>query len=176
MPRASPIRSVRGPLSVALVVLAAALGLAGGVALYVREEVVDSHAFADRAVNALDRDALRQVVVREMVVQLVDRGSTNLISARPVIESVVEFVVRTAPFHEAFHAAAVHANRLLFVRDGGNAAFDVADAGTVVASALRGVSPEVAGRSPGLPRPGSSSCASAASPPAPFASPTTCGR
>jgi hypothetical protein len=146
--RGDVIGPLREPIGVVLVVVAAALAVVGGVTLYVREEIVDSHAFGERAAEALDRDALRQVVAREVVVQLVERGSTDLVSARPVIESVVEFVVRTPPFRHVIRLAARHANRLLFVREGGNAAFDVADAGTLVASALRGVAPDVARRIP----------------------------
>ena len=141
-------KTLRGPVSVVLIVLATVLALAGGVALYMREEIINSDAFADRASDALQRDAVRRVVAREVVVQLVDRGSTDLISARPVLESVAEFVIRSEPFRRVFRSAAVNGHRLLFVREGGNAAFDVADAGTVVASTLRSVAPKVARQIP----------------------------
>jgi hypothetical protein len=78
-------KALRGPVSVVLIVLATVLALAGGVALYMREEIINSDAFADRASDALQRDAVRRVVAREVVVQLFDRGSTDLISARPVL-------------------------------------------------------------------------------------------
>src|SRR4051794_29053877 len=141
---ASVERIGRGTLSVVLIVVATVLAVAGGVALYARQEIVEPHAFADRAENALERDAVRQVVAREIVVQLIDRGSTDLISARPVIEEVVDFVVASRPFRPVFRRAALQAHRVLFVRDTGNAAFDLADAGTVVESALRSVSPRTA--------------------------------
>ena len=138
----------RGGLSVVLVVLATAFALTGGVALYVRQEIVTSGAFADRATGALERDAVRRVVSREIVVQLIDRGSTDLISARPVVESVVDFVVASEPFRRVFRRAALEANRVLFVRDEGNVAVDIGDAGTVVASALRSVAPDLARKIP----------------------------
>ena len=141
-------RMSRGALSVVLIVAAAVVGVAGGVALYAREEIVDANAFTERAVDALERDPVREVVSREIVVQLIDRGSTDLISARPVIESVVDFVVASQPFRRVLRASAAQAHRLLFVRDSGHATFDVADAGTVVVSALRSVSPQVARRIP----------------------------
>ena len=137
-------RMSRGALSVVLIVAATVLAVAGGVALYAREEIVDADAFTERAVDAVERDPVREVVSREIVVQLIDRGSTDLISARPVLESVVEFVVASQPFQRVLRASAAQAHRLLFVRDTGNASFDVADAGTVVISALRSVSPDVA--------------------------------
>ncbi len=138
----------RGALSVVLIVVATALGVAGGVALYLRQEVVAPKAFATHATDALERPAVREVVSREIVVQLIDRGSTDLISARPVIETVVDFVVASRPFRRVFRRAAIEGHRVLFVRDRGNVAFDVADAGTVVVSALRSVAPAVARRVP----------------------------
>jgi hypothetical protein len=145
---ASLERIGRGAVSVALIVVAAALGVAGGVALYVRQEVIAPNAFADRATDALDRDAVREVVSREIVTQLIDRGTTDLISARPVIEEVVDFVVANRQFQRLFRSAAIQGNRVLFVRDSGNVAFDLADAGTIVVSALRSVSPKTAKQIP----------------------------
>ena len=130
MAEASGFDRVRGPLSAGLAVLAVVAALAGGVALYVQEEVVSSDAFADRAVAALENPDVRRVVSREIVVGLIDRGSTDLISARPVVESVVQFVVASEPFRRVFRLAALNGHKLLFVRDARNVAFDIADAGT----------------------------------------------
>jgi hypothetical protein len=46
----------RGVASVALVILGAALLLAGGVTYYLRTQVLEPDAFADRAQAALDDD------------------------------------------------------------------------------------------------------------------------
>jgi hypothetical protein len=127
-----------------LIVLATVLAVGGGVVLYVRQELVNRGAFADRATAALRADPVRRVVATELVVQVIDRGSTDVISARPLLQSVVEFLVSAPPFQPVVRIAADHAHRLLFARQGGNAAFDVADAGTVVASALRSVAPNLA--------------------------------
>src|SRR5918992_5375638 len=83
----------RGMASVALVVLGAALLLAGVVAYYLRTEVLNEEAFADRAVVALEDDRVRKVVSREIVVNLIDRGSTDLVAARPLLEGVVSAVI-----------------------------------------------------------------------------------
>jgi Short repeat of unknown function (DUF308) len=138
----------RSAVSLVLIVVAAVLLVVGGVALYVRQEIVEPEAFADRAAAALREDAVREVVAREIVVQLIDRGTTDLISARPVLESAVGFVVETTPFRKLFRQAALQANRFLFVRDKGNVAFDIADAGTIVVSTLRSVAPDVAKQVP----------------------------
>ncbi len=144
MAEASGFDRLRGPVSAGLAVLAVVAALAGGVALYVQQEVVSSDAFADRAVAALENPDVRRVVSREIVVGLIDQGSTDLISARPVVESVVQFVVASEPFRRVFRLAALNGHKLLFVRDARNVAFDIADAGTVVVSALRSVAPDIA--------------------------------
>jgi hypothetical protein len=138
----------RGVVSVALVVLGAVLLLAGIVTFYLRTQVLDQDAFADRAVQALDDDGVRRVVAREIVVNLVDRGSTDLVAARPLLESVVDTVIGTAPFRSVFREAAVQTNRVFFTRDRRNALFDVSDATELVRFALQSVSPDLARQLP----------------------------
>jgi hypothetical protein len=134
----------RSAASVALVVLGSALLLAGTIAFYAREQVLERDAFADRAVAALEDDELRRVVSREIVVNLIDRGSTDLVAARPLLESVVETVVQTQPFRRIFRRAALEAHRVFFTRDSENALVNLGDAVTVVQFALQSVSPRLA--------------------------------
>ena len=127
-----------------LLVLGAVLLLVGSIAFYVRNEIVDQEAFADRALVALEDDGLRKVVRREIVVNLIDRGSSDLVAARPLLESVVDVVLQSAPFRKIFRQAAVEANRVFFVRDKKNALFDISDSAELVRFALRSVSPKLA--------------------------------
>jgi hypothetical protein len=127
-----------------LVVVGAVLLFAGAVALYAREEIIDREAFADRAVETLEDDAVRRLVARQIVVNLVDRGSTDLVAARPLIESVVEAVVQTQPFQRVFRRAAVEANKVFFVRERDNVLVNLGDAAAVVEFAVRSVSPKLA--------------------------------
>jgi hypothetical protein len=145
--QARPPRRARSAASVALAILATAATIVGGTCLYVRTQLLSSHAFADRTVSALAREPVRRVVAREIVVQAIDRGSPDLIAARPLITSVVEGAVATHQFRGVMHKVAEQAHRLLFAR-GGNVAFSIADAGTVVISALRTLSPSVAAKIP----------------------------
>jgi hypothetical protein len=138
----------RGVVSVTLVVVAALLLLAGVVTHYLRTEILDQRAFADRAVAALEDDRVRKVVGREIVVNLIDRGSTDLVAARPLLESVVDAVIQSAPFKTIFRRAAVEANRVFFVRERSNALFDVSDAAELVRFALQSVSPNLARQVP----------------------------
>jgi hypothetical protein len=119
----------------------------GGTCLYVRQQLLDSHSFADRTVSALARAPVRNVVAREIVVQAIDKSSPDLIAARPLITSVVETAVGTSQFRSLIHTVAEQAHRLLFQR-GGNVAFSIADAGTVVISALRTLAPKIAAKIP----------------------------
>jgi hypothetical protein len=140
-------RRSRGALSAGLIVLAAVTLLAGGLTLYVREEILDTSAFAGRAVDAIRQPAVRAVASREIAVQLVEPGVPDLVAARPAIESAVGVAISSGLLRPVVRLAAEHAHRLLFER-GGNAVFDLADAGTVVVSALHTLSPSIAKKIP----------------------------
>jgi hypothetical protein len=137
----------RSAFSAALAILAAVAVVVGGTSLYLRQELLSPHAFAQRTVAALGHEPVRRVVSREIVVQVIDKGNPDLIAARPVITSVVDTVVATRQFRGLIRLAADQGHRLLFDR-GGNVAFSLADAGTVVISALRTLAPNVARKVP----------------------------
>ena len=92
------VQPSRNLLAAVLAVTAAVATVAAALALYLRFEVGDRDAFADHTAAAFDRPEVRRVVAREVVVELVDRGSTDLVSARPVLEGVVEALIGTPPF------------------------------------------------------------------------------
>lgn len=130
-----------------LAVAAAVAAVGAIVALYLKTEIADRDRFADRAVAALNDSAVRDVVSRQIVVGVIERGSPDLISARPLLETAVETVVSTGPFRSLVRTTAQQAHSLLF--DHGNAfVFDVADTGTVVLSAVRSLAPNIAARLP----------------------------
>ena len=97
---------LRSAASLGLVVLAALVSLVATVALYARQEVVNREAFADRALAALEDDGVQAVVRAEIVDGLIDRGSGDLIAARPLLESVVDAVIDSRPFRTVFRRAA----------------------------------------------------------------------
>jgi hypothetical protein len=140
-------RPGRDHLALLLALLAAAATVAAVVALYLKAEIADRDAFADRAVAALEDPAVRQVAARQIVVGVLERGSPDLISARPLLESAVQTIVTTPPFRSLVRTTALQAHSLLF--EHGNAfVFDLADTGTVVLSAVRSLAPDVAARLP----------------------------
>lgn len=138
----------RNLLALVLAVLAAMATVGAVLALSLRFEVGERDAFADRSVAAFDRPEVRRVVAREVVVELIDRGSTDLVSARPVLEGVVEALTGTPPFQRLVRAAALQSHGLLFEREDSSLVFDLADVSTVVLSGVRSVSPDIAKRVP----------------------------
>jgi hypothetical protein len=146
-PETRPAGRARSAGSLLLAILAAVAIVVGGTCLYVRQQLLNAHTFADRTVSALAKEPVRRVVSREIVVQVIDQSSPDLIAARPLITSVVDTLAGTQQFRGAIHLVAEQAHRLLFDR-GGNVVFDIADASTVVISALRTLSPTIAAKIP----------------------------
>ena len=140
-------RPRRDLLALGLSSLAALVSVAAIVGLYLRAEIADRDAFADRAVAALEEPAVRQVTAREVVVGLLERGSPDLVSARPLLETAVQAIVATPPFRALVRGAALQGHHLLFDR-GDAFVLDLADTGTVVLSAVRSLAPDVAARLP----------------------------
>jgi hypothetical protein len=134
---------VRRAISILLIVLAGPVALGGGVLLYVREEIVDSRAFADRAADALRMPAVSHVAAKEFAVQVVEPAVPDAIAARPLVIDGMDRLIQTNAFQPVLRTAAEHGHRLLFER-GSNAVFDVADAGAVVTSALQTLAPKIA--------------------------------
>jgi hypothetical protein len=138
----------RTTASVVMLVIGGALLIAGTVAFYAREQIVDREAFANRAVAALDDDGVRTIVGREIVIYLAERGSADLAAARPLLESVIDTLIQTEPFQRVFRSAAAEANRVFFVRDKENVLLDLGDAAQIVEFGLRSVSPNLAKQLP----------------------------
>ena len=130
-------------LSLVLIVLAGPVALFGATLLYVREEIVDSRAFADRAADTLRMPAVSHVAAKEFAAQVVEPAVPDAIAARPLVIDGMDRLIRTDAFSPVLRTAAEHAHRLLFER-GSNAVFDVADAGAVVTSALQTLAPKLA--------------------------------
>jgi hypothetical protein len=137
-------RRLRAGVSVVLLVLAAVAVVAGGATLYVRDELVNGPAFADRAVTASHEPAVQRVIAREITVQVLEPAYPDLIAGRPLLQSAVRLLVTSKPFDGVIRLAALHGHRLLFQRGGGNAVFDLTDAGLVVTSVLRTLAPQLA--------------------------------
>lgn len=138
----------------ALVVAGAVLLLLGGVLLYARQEVFDSHAFAVHATHTLDDESVRKAVGDAVLDQVTQDAPPQLLSFRPAFETVLHGVVQSSPFHTIFRRAARHTHDLLFQRTRDNVLLDLADAGLTLTSAAKAISPDLARHIPKDIKPG----------------------
>ena len=115
----------------ALVVAASVVLLLALVAAYVRHALIDSDQFANRASAALRDDSVRTLIAERITDQVVLRNQSDLIAARPIIESVTADVVGSGAFTSLFGSAVRDVHRALFQRDQNTLTLTVADVGTV---------------------------------------------
>jgi hypothetical protein len=134
----------RTAASLALLLISGVLLVVGAVALYARNELVDEDEFADRAVDALRDDDVREVVADEIVTEIIDQGAAELLTVRPLLTTGVTALLDTPQFRRLFRAAVRDAHELFLERGDADLVIDLANAGTLVAEALASVSPEVA--------------------------------
>jgi hypothetical protein len=109
------------------VVLAAVAGLSavgGTTAWLLRDRVIVRHAFADRALDALDRTAVRHAVEDQVAGQLLARLPAGVMSAQGV-EDVVARALRTAAFRRALRSGAGDVGAALFSDDRADATLSV---------------------------------------------------
>jgi hypothetical protein len=141
-------RRGRVVLSTVLTVVAAVLLLVGGATLYARQEIFNADAFADRSQAALKNDDIRQTISDELVETAIRHGSTELLQAKPLLQTVADAALRTPAFRSLFRTAALNLHRLAFSHDESSVALDLADVGQVIAGAARGVAPQIANQIP----------------------------
>ncbi len=137
----------RPRLAKALVVIASVLTFVGGVALYLDRTVFDSDDFADRAASALESQDVRAYVSARVADEAV-QARPDLVGVRPVIGSVADGIIRSAPFRALFRAGASDLHRSVFSSDRDSVALAVSDVGVLVIQALEKISPSAAKRVP----------------------------
>jgi hypothetical protein len=131
----------------ALVVLGVLLALAGLVAAYVKVELAEPEAFADRGVVALQSEPVRTVIGQQVAVQLLERQSPDLIATRPLVVTAVEAILETDSFARVLRQTALTAHGVL-IRGDSDVSVELAEVRGVLLPALRSVSPELARRVP----------------------------
>src|SRR4051812_26853365 len=137
-------RRARFGISTVLTIVAAVFVLIGGATLYLREEVFDADNFAIRAQSALRQDAIRSTISDELVATAIREGSTELIQAKPLLQTVVNAALDTPAFRKLFRTAATNLHQLAFTRDDRSVALDLADVGQVIIGAAKSIAPDVA--------------------------------
>ena len=134
----------RRSLATVLVVVASLLLAAATLTGYARRAFFDSNQFADRAAATLSDPSVRALVGERVTDGVVLQHEEDLLSARPIIASVISGIVGAPPFRSLFRGAALDAHRAVFERDQNTVALTVADVGTVVATALQVLRPQLA--------------------------------
>lgn len=127
--------------------LAVPLILAGVTFAYVKYELAEPESFADRAVQALRSDAARAVIAEEIVVDVLERGSPDLVASRPLVLAAIEAILDTEEFGRLMRRAAVTAHRTLLEGEG-DAIVELEQAGEVLLPVIESAAPEIAGRVP----------------------------
>lgn len=130
----------------ALVVLSCIALLLAVAVGYVRRAAVDSDQFANRATVALSDDSVRSLVAEQVTDQLVLKHQSDLLAARPIIQSVVSSVVGGRAFTGVFRSGVRDVHRAVFSRDQHTVTLAVGDIGTIVAAGLEVVQPTLARR------------------------------
>ena len=128
----------------ALVVAASVVLVLALVAGYAQRAIVDSDQFANRAAAALRDDSVRTLVAERITDDVVLENQADLITARPIIQSVVSGIVGGRAFTSLFRSAVRDVHRTLLDGDRDTVTLTVADVGTVLAAALEKVRPSLA--------------------------------
>jgi hypothetical protein len=127
-----------------LVVVASVALLLALVAGYVRRAAADSDQFANRATAAVRSEPVSALAAEQVTDQLILKRHSDLIGAKPLIESVVSSVVRSPAFTGAFRFGVRDVHRAVFDGDQHTVTLAVADVGSMVAAGLDVVQPTVA--------------------------------
>jgi hypothetical protein len=129
-----------------LVVVASVALILALVAGYARRAVVDSNQFANRATVALNDDNVKTLVADKITDDVVLKNQRDLLSARPIIQSVASGIVGSRAFTSLFRSAVRDVHRALFDRDQHTVTLTVADVGTVLAAAVQQLRPSLASK------------------------------
>ena len=89
---------------------------------------------------------MRSLIAERVTDEIVLARASDLIAARPLIESVVSSVVGGRAFTGAFRSGVRDVHRALFARDESTVTLALADVGTMVAAALEVAQPSLARR------------------------------
>ena len=125
---------------VGLAALAIVLALVAG---YVRRTIVDSDAFANRATHALSDDSVRTLIAQEITDQVVLKQQSDLIAARPIIQTVASDIVGGGAFRGLFRTGVRRLHRALVDGDAHKLTLTLSDVGTVLAAGLDAIRPKL---------------------------------
>jgi hypothetical protein len=138
----------RGRIAVVLIVLGGVSLVVGSLAVYADRNLLDADRFADRAVNSLDDESVRDVIGVTVADQLERNVDPDLIAVRPVVQAVVSGIADTSAFQGALRAGISQAHQVALGRGRDSAVVTVANLGVLADEALRRLSPRAAKQIP----------------------------
>ena len=133
--------------STVLVILGALLTLVGVVYLWADDTIFNSDHFAATAVEAVRAQPVRTEISRILVNQAVD-AKPELLSVRPLIETVIETALTTPVFRRVLIAGVRELHRAVFNTSEHNYALDLSNGLTIGIGRLRVVNPQLADQIP----------------------------
>ena len=126
----------------ALAIATGLLFVADG-AWYLDRNLLDSSAFAGKAVEALESEPVRRELARELEREL-ERQVPGANTAAPEIQAAAEAAIDTPPFRRVFRAGVLAIHRLAFDEQTSPLLLDLRDVGTPLLKAARRVDPGLA--------------------------------
>jgi hypothetical protein len=135
---------VRGLGARGLVVVGAVLLVLATFAGYARHVLFNSNQFAARAADTLKDDSVRNLIAERVTDELVLRRESDLLAARPLIESAVSNLVGGSAFRGLFVRGVRDVHRAVFDRDQNTLTLTLADMGAVAAAAVEKFQPKLA--------------------------------
>ena len=134
------------PLLSGLAIALATLLLGAGLLLgYARVEILDRSRLSARSVDALDKPAVRDEIVRRLTSEIVAAGSVTEADRASVV-SVMTTVVHGDQFRTDFRQAVEDVHRVVLDDSGGAIELRLNRAAAIASDALRPTSPELADR------------------------------
>lgn len=133
----------RRVVSVVLITIAGLMALVGGVSLWGRKAIFDPQGFAGRATETLQSEDVRQVLAEQVTTQLIERGSAELVTIRPLVKTIVAGVIGSRPFEPVFRNAAQQVHAAIF-SDDETIVLKLVDVTILVTGALKAVDPRAA--------------------------------
>jgi hypothetical protein len=140
-------RRLRTVSAALLILLGTLLTLEGVVYLWADDTIFNSGHFAATAVQAAKAPAVKTEISRVLVDQAV-KAKPDLVTIRPLIETVIETILSTPAFNRLFVPAVRELHRAVFESNRHNYALDLSNGLTVAISGLRAVNPQLADQVP----------------------------
>ncbi len=114
------------------------------------EAIYDEDRFAGTAVKVFDREDVRGELRRTVVDRIIEQ-QPDLVSARPIIETVVDAAIRSKAFESILASASRELHRTVFETERRSLILNLSDVMTIATAGVRAYDPALAERLPGGP-------------------------